>query len=81
MVATPRENERNRTSATGTPLPPCSSLQASTLGAVMSLCAVFVMTVLFVSESYAFAKTSLGTEIALDDNSQQQIRLNFNLTP
>ena len=80
MDATPRENERNRTSATGTPLPPCSSLQASTLGAVMSLCAVFVMTVLFVSESYAFAKTSLGTEIALDDNSQQQIRLNFNLT-
>ena len=46
----------------------------------MSLCSLFVLGVLFVSETYAFAKTSLGTEIALDDNAQAQIRLNFNIT-
>jgi hypothetical protein len=46
----------------------------------MSLCAIAVMGVLFVSETLAFARTSMETSIALDENDQPQIRLNFNIT-
>lgn len=54
--------------------------EATTLGAFMSLCAMGVMGVLFFSETLAFARTALGTSIALDENDQPQIRLNFNMT-
>ena len=56
------------------------SLQATTLGAFMSLCAIGVMGILFLSETLAFARTIMGTSIALDENDQPQIRLNFNIT-
>ena len=46
----------------------------------MSLCAIFVMTILFLSETWAFARTSLATSIGIDENDQPQIRLNFNIT-
>mmetsp|Transcript_878 Transcript_878/g.1367 ORF Transcript_878/g.1367 Transcript_878/m.1367 type:complete len:482 (+) Transcript_878:184-1629(+) len=54
--------------------------EATSLGAVMSICAICVMTVLFFSETLAFARTNIITEIALDDNTNPQIRLNFNIT-
>lgn len=46
----------------------------------MSLCAMLVMGLLFSAETLAFAKTKISTEIALDDNTAQQIQLNFNIT-
>jgi hypothetical protein len=46
----------------------------------MSLCAIAVMTILFFSETWAFARTSLVTSIGIDENDQPQIRLNFNIT-
>lgn len=54
--------------------------EATTLGAAMSLCAMLVMALLFSAETIAFAKTNISTEIALDDNTAQQIQLNFNIT-
>lgn len=46
----------------------------------MSIAAIFVMGILFLSESIAFARTNIVTAIALDENDQPQIRLNFNIT-
>ena len=46
----------------------------------MSLCAMGVMAVLFLSETAAFARTNMSTSISLDENTQPQIRLNFNVT-
>mmetsp|Transcript_6659 Transcript_6659/g.14485 ORF Transcript_6659/g.14485 Transcript_6659/m.14485 type:complete len:497 (-) Transcript_6659:207-1697(-) len=54
--------------------------EATSLGAFMSLCAIAVMGILFLSETLAFARTIMGTSIALDENDQPQIRLNFNMT-
>lgn len=54
--------------------------QATALGAFMSLCAMGVMGVLFLSETAAFARTNMSTSITLDENTQPQIRLNFNIT-
>merc|ERR1719410_1954235 len=39
-----------------------------------------MMAVLFFSETLAFARSAMGTSIALDENDQPQIRLNFNMT-
>jgi protein disulfide-isomerase-like protein len=38
------------------------------------------MTLLFLAETWAFARSSIATEIALDGNTQSQIALNFNVT-
>ena len=46
----------------------------------MSICAITVMAILFFSETLAFARTAMVTSIALDENDQPQIRLNFNIT-
>ena len=46
----------------------------------MSLCAMGIMGVLFLSETAAFARTSISTSITLDENTQPQLRLNFNIT-
>ena len=46
----------------------------------MSLCAMTVMSVLFLSETAAFARTRIATSITLDENTQPQLRLNFNIT-
>eukprot|EP00568_Trieres_chinensis_P010519 CAMPEP_0183305858 /NCGR_PEP_ID=MMETSP0160_2-20130417/10464_1 /TAXON_ID=2839 ORGANISM="Odontella Sinensis, Strain Grunow 1884" /NCGR_SAMPLE_ID=MMETSP0160_2 /ASSEMBLY_ACC=CAM_ASM_000250 /LENGTH=476 /DNA_ID=CAMNT_0025469135 /DNA_START=146 /DNA_END=1576 /DNA_ORIENTATION=- len=54
--------------------------EATTLGAIMSLVAMATMSVLFFSETWAFARTTLETAIAVDDNAEPQIRLNFNIT-
>lgn len=54
--------------------------EATTLGAIMSVCAMLLMALLFSAETFAFAKTKISTEIALDDNTAPQIQLNFNVT-
>lgn len=54
--------------------------EATALGAFMSICAMGVMGILFFSETAAFAKTQMSTSITLDENTQPQIRLNFNIT-
>lgn len=46
----------------------------------MSLCAVIVMLILFLSETMAFATTKIVTSIAMDETQESQIRLNFNIT-
>lgn len=50
------------------------------MGAVMSICALSVMGILFLSETWAFARTMIATSISLDENTEPQIRLNFNIT-
>lgn len=54
--------------------------EATSLGAFMSICAIAVMGILFFSETLAFARSEMATSIALDENDQPQIRLNFNIT-
>jgi thiol-disulfide isomerase/thioredoxin len=46
----------------------------------MSVAAMLLMAVLFSAETFAFAKSQIVTEIALDDNTAPQIQLNFNVT-
>jgi len=46
----------------------------------MSLCAMIVMGVLFLSETLAFASSRIATSITIDENTSPQIRLNFNIT-
>eukprot|EP00529_Nitzschia_sp_RCC80_P041405 CAMPEP_0113500158 /NCGR_PEP_ID=MMETSP0014_2-20120614/32153_1 /TAXON_ID=2857 /ORGANISM="Nitzschia sp." /LENGTH=476 /DNA_ID=CAMNT_0000394423 /DNA_START=42 /DNA_END=1469 /DNA_ORIENTATION=+ /assembly_acc=CAM_ASM_000159 len=54
--------------------------EATTLGAFMSIVALSVMGILFFSETAAFASTRIVTSITLDENTQPQLRLNFNIT-
>mmetsp|Transcript_300 Transcript_300/g.393 ORF Transcript_300/g.393 Transcript_300/m.393 type:complete len:482 (+) Transcript_300:181-1626(+) len=54
--------------------------EATALGAIMSICAMCVMGVLFLSETAAFARTNMRTAISIDENTEPQIRLNFNIT-
>lgn len=60
--------------------PKSFTLQATALGAGMSICAMLIMGVLFFSETAAFISTKIATSITLDENTQPQIRLNFNIT-
>jgi protein disulfide-isomerase-like protein len=46
----------------------------------MSMVALGIMAILFFSETAAFARTKIVTSIALDENTQPQLRLNFNIT-
>jgi len=41
---------------------------------------MLLMALLFSAETFAFAKSKISTEIALDDNTAPQIQLNFNVT-
>ena len=47
---------------------------------MMSVICLTTMAVLFFSETYAFMRSSIITNIAVDDNAESQIRLNFNVT-
>lgn len=46
----------------------------------MSIAAIAVMGILFLSETAAFASSRIATSIAVDENTSPQIRLNFNIT-
>jgi len=54
--------------------------EATSLGAAMSIIALGIMGVLFFSETSAFVRTKIVTSITLDENTQPQLRLNFNIT-
>jgi len=54
--------------------------EATTLGATMSVFAFIIMSVLFLSETIAFARSSIVTSISLDENVDPRIQLNFNIT-
>jgi hypothetical protein len=59
---------------------PSDLTEATALGAFMSACAMLVMAVLFISETLAFSASNIVTSIAVDENTEPQIRLNFNIT-
>jgi hypothetical protein len=46
----------------------------------MSVIAMSIMGLLFLCETYAFASSAVTTAIAVDENIDPQIRLNFNIT-
>jgi hypothetical protein len=46
----------------------------------MSVFAMTIMAILFLAETAAFARSNLITSIAVDENTEPQIRLNFNIT-
>jgi len=46
----------------------------------MSICALTIMAILFFCETFAFARNNIITSIAVDENNEPQIRLNFNIT-
>lgn len=55
--------------------------EATTLGAVMSLSCIFIMAVLFLSETIAFARSSIETSISVDDSfDSPKIKLNFDIS-
>lgn len=49
-------------------------------GARMSIAAMTIMLILFVCETAAFARNSIITSIAVDENADPQIHLNFSIT-
>jgi Endoplasmic Reticulum-Golgi Intermediate Compartment (ERGIC) len=61
-------------------LSPLLFWQATALGAIMSICALAIMGTLFLCETLAFARNNIVTSIAVDENADPQIRLNFNIT-
>eukprot|EP00979_Chaetoceros_neogracilis_P014399 scaffold4595_cov267-Chaetoceros_neogracile.AAC.21 len=76
-------NGRNRSAASSVDFyrrVPKDLTEATSLGAIMSLCAMLLMAILFSAETFAFARSKISTEIALDDNTDPQIQLNFNIT-
>lgn len=54
--------------------------ESTRIGAIMSILAMSIMVLLFIAETIAFSRTSIMTEIALDDNKDPQLQLNFNIT-
>jgi hypothetical protein len=46
----------------------------------MSLLSIFIMILLFFCETYAFSRSTISSTIAVDPNSEQLLRLNFNVT-
>jgi len=54
--------------------------ESTSLGAMMSMVALTIMVVLFVSETYAFMTTRLVTTVVLDPDTSERLRLNFNVT-
>ena len=49
-------------------------------GALLSLCAVSFMALLFSVELMAFVSVASQTQVLLDTNSEQHLRINFNVT-
>lgn len=59
---------------------PVDLLEGTRRGSVLSTMAVFAMVTLFLMETRAFFSSTLKTSLALDGNSDSQIRVNFNIT-
>lgn len=54
--------------------------EASTQGAVLSICAALFMLLLFVLELMTFLTVIYETTVTIDPNLDQQLRINFNIT-
>ena len=54
--------------------------QSTKIGVLMSILALLTMLTLFTCETYAFLQTHISATIEPDPNSQDLIRLNFNVT-
>ena len=50
------------------------------LGFSLSMCASAFMLLLFIAEFWAFLSTTIATNIVIDPVSDQQLRINFNIT-
>lgn len=59
---------------------PVDLLEGTRRGSILSSLAVFSMGLLFFLETKAFLSSSLKTTLALDSNSEDQVRVNFNIT-
>lgn len=59
---------------------PVDLLEGTRRGSILSTLAVFTMATLFFLETKAFMSSSLKTSLALDSNTDSQIRVNFNIT-
>jgi len=59
---------------------PVDLLEGTRRGSILSTLAVFTMGLLFFLETKAFLSSSLKTSLALDSNTDSQIRVNFNIT-
>mmetsp|Transcript_12503 Transcript_12503/g.26925 ORF Transcript_12503/g.26925 Transcript_12503/m.26925 type:complete len:532 (+) Transcript_12503:128-1723(+) len=59
---------------------PVDLLEGTRRGSILSTVAVFTMALLFFLETKAFFAVSLKTNLALDGNTDSQIRVNFNIT-
>jgi len=54
--------------------------ESTSLGIAMSLLALILITALFFLETLAFARSSIVTSLILDESTDAQLRINFNLT-
>lgn len=59
---------------------PVDLLEGTRRGSILSTLAVFTMATLFFLETKAFMSSSLKTSLALDSNTESQVRVNFNIT-
>lgn len=59
---------------------PSEMKESTKIGITMSFLALFIMIVLFIFETYAFLHRSINSNIAIDVNAEQLVRVNFNVT-
>ncbi|EED94960.1 predicted protein, partial [Thalassiosira pseudonana CCMP1335] len=59
---------------------PVDLLEGTRRGSILSTIAIFTMTTLFFLETKAYFSSTLATSLALDSNSDPNIRVNFNIT-
>jgi len=59
---------------------PVDLLEGTRRGSILSTIAVFTMSLLFFLETKAFFSSTLKTNLQLDSNDENQIRVNFNIT-
>ena len=59
---------------------PVDLLEGTRRGSILSTVAVLTMATLFFLETKAFLSSTLKTSLALDSNSDAQVRVNFNIT-
>ena len=59
---------------------PVDLLEGTRRGSILSTLAVAAMATLFVLETRAYLTSSLKTSLSLDSNTDQQVRVNFNIT-
>ena len=59
---------------------PSEMKESTKIGIIMSFISLFIMIILFICETYAFTHRSIQSNIGVDVNHEQLIRLNFNVT-